>query len=404
MKPLRQLIPVILLCFQYTLSAQVVSVKCIDSSDGSGIPFVTVQIKHSGAIFFSDTTGNVNIKYNKEVTADSITFFHVGYRPLVYSVDSLLLIEKGEVRMTVISRNLPEFVFEDTRPLTFLKEVIQKVSSGISRRSYIDSSFYRQCHWEDGKAVFLAEAGVEVFYSSDKQKQERVKVNFLRRSVSLEQNGEQHADHLIDILTENPAYHPLGTILNKAGVISFDLHMESADSGITKLEFIDNSSSKMFSTSGYLLIRTEDRALLRYVIHIVQKVHPDFSDLKPSGRYLWLKQEERIEAEFNWINDSILPSLLHQRYTHYLMNPLFHTVDHDLTEDFLWVASGKIKYSTYANKEFDFTSGLYSRRYKYDDKYFEESLLLRRFPADMHFIHELELNTPIEEQFRSAGL
>ncbi|MBL0096919.1 MAG: hypothetical protein IPP46_10800 [Bacteroidetes bacterium] len=138
-------------------------------------------------------------------------------------------------------------------------------------------------------------------------------------------------------------------------------------------------------------------------MHISLKPEAKVRHLKGGGRYVWLKQEERIEADFLWKNDSIYLSGIHQQYRHFLIDPVFDIVDFDLLEDFLWKSEEEIKYTANPGTDYTFSSNLYSRKYKYKPALWESNALVRNYPLDGKVAQSLMEKVPLEVQFKEAG-
>ncbi|MBK7886954.1 MAG: hypothetical protein IPJ86_06490 [Bacteroidetes bacterium] len=300
-------------------------------------------------------------------------------------------------------RQLPEFTATGKSPASLLKELRSKIEKGRPQASFTMKGFYRQYHWENGRAVFLVEALGSIFFSAQKSKLERMNMVELRRAYPLEKNKETHADHLADLLSENPVYHDAGTILSPDDRSAYTFHLpeEKENNSLTTLQF--TSEDELFITEGSLLFATEDLQLLKYKLHISLKPDAKVNFLNGGGRYVWFKQEERIEADFYWKKDSIYLSEIHQQYRHFLLDPVFHSVDFDLTEDFFWKSEEDINYTTHPGPDYTFSSNLYSRKYIYNRANWESSALVRSCPLAGNVAQSLIEKVPLENQFKEAG-
>ncbi|MBK9401495.1 MAG: hypothetical protein IPN36_11755 [Bacteroidetes bacterium] len=78
---------------------------------------------------------------------------------------------------------------------------------------------------------------------------------------------------------------------------TFHIREEKENNTITTLQF--TSEDELFITEGALLFDPEDLQLINYKLHISLKPDAKVNYLNGGGRYVWFKQEERIEADFS---------------------------------------------------------------------------------------------------------
>ncbi len=384
------------------VNAQTISIHSIDSVSGAGIAFITAQTIPSGQLFYANEEGILKPDPASLAKEDTLVLSRVGYPVVKLPFSRISGKDIHRIYIAPLVRQLPEFTATGKSPASLLKELRSKIEKGRPQASFTMNGFYRQYHWENGRAVFLVEALGSVFFSAQKSKLERMKMEDLRRSYSLEKNKETHADHLADLLSENPVYHDIGTILSPGDMSAYEFHiLEERDTiSFTTLQF--TIADELFVTEGALLFEPEDLQLLKYKVHISLKPDAKVNYLNGGGRYVWLKQEERIEADFYWKKDSIYLSEIHQQYRHFLIDPVFHSVDFDLTEDFFWKSEEEVTYTTHPGPDYTFSSNLYSRKYNYNRAVWESNALVRNYPLDGKVAQSLMEKVPLEVQFKEA--
>jgi len=403
MKIYRSVLFFLMGCCPLFVSAQEIFIQCIDSVSGTGIVFITAQAIPSGQFFYANEDGILKTDPASLAKEDTLLLSRVGYPVIKLPFSRISGKDMHRIYIAPLVRQLPEFTAFGKSPESLLKELRSEIERGIPQASFTMNGFYRQYHLENGRAVFLVEALGAVFFSAQKSKLERMNMVDLRRSYSLEKNKETHADHLADLLSENPVYHDDGTILSPEDRSAYDFHIleERDNQSFSTLQF--TGEDELFIIEGSLRFSPEDLQLLKYKLQISLKPDAKINYLNGGGKYVWLKQEECIEADFYWKNDSIYLSGIHQQYRHFLIDPVFHVVDFDLTEDFFWKSEDAIVVTTNPGTDYTFSSNLYSRKYIYTPAVWESNALVRSYPLNAKVAQSLMVKVPLEVQFKETG-
>jgi hypothetical protein len=291
-------------------------------------------------------------------------------------------------------------------PLTMIKNVKIKLKNSIPSRSIYQPSFYRQFHVEDNKGVFFLEAMTTVNFGNGYNKQLKVKVESLRRIPTSERNKEHHSDHLMDLLYSNPIFNEVGGPLHAQIYSDFrwwfgNLPEDSSD--YTKLNYVELINDKINTKSGSLIIRNADYAILKYSTYFARKGDYDLNKVGSSENFIWLKMEEKMEYDFEWLSDNIYLKSAQQEYTHYLISKVFRSVDHELKESFYWNAMGPFSIKVDSLGSFKLSSNLYSQEFRLDSLMWSPDKLEEFLPIQSQVLLLFGGRDKLEENFRKEG-
>ncbi|MBL0096918.1 MAG: hypothetical protein IPP46_10795 [Bacteroidetes bacterium] len=173
-------------CSPFLVNAQTISIHCIDSVSGAGIAFITAQTIPSGQLFYANEEGILKPDPASLAKEDTLVLSRVGYPVVKWPFSHISGKDNHRIYISPLVRQLPEFIATGKSPASLLKELRSKIEKGRPQASFTMKGFYRQYHWENGRAVFLVEALGSIFFSSQKSKLERVNMQDIRRSYSLE--------------------------------------------------------------------------------------------------------------------------------------------------------------------------------------------------------------------------
>ena len=392
------------LSLNHCVYSQSKTIQIEDAVNQNPIQFATVQLLISNRVVFADSLGRFQLANYELNTLDTLLISRMGYLLKKFPISYFNKMNTTKVFLTPQNINLTEFSFVEETPITFLKQVRSKLKLGVPLSSFKLNGFYRQYHWENGKVVFLVEAANEVYFASNKNSLERVKINEIRRALITEKNKEVHADHFVDLLKANPVYHLLGNIFNSTVDHNIVYHFRELDKDSSQFEWLEFSvDEKLFDVLGWIIVRKNDNAILKYRMHKTRKANSGMDSKSTGGKFIWLKQEELIEAEFIWVNDSVYPSMLHQQYNHYLIQPDFNSVEFELKEDFFWVSVDSIVIVKSPFQEFKFSSNLYTSKYIYNRYFWHDYNAIKLYPLNEFVKESLTERVLLEKQFLDAG-
>jgi hypothetical protein len=280
--------------------------------------------------------------------------------------------------------------------------------------TFYQEGFCRQYHQENNKYVRLIEAAITIENRAEKNNaslktNERVLINHIRRSDNNEQNNDEHGDHLIDLLEENPVYHSLGTVLN---IKSLDLYRFYFDTTLTypdsiyHIFYYSHDHTRDRYDRGEIFIDAKTFAIIKITIEEFKNDRPIRRENNSSGRYRWDFLSSKLIAEYKMKNGKMYTISLMKTYTHDLYDIKVYTKEFTVTECFeLTLQQENQSKPAVMQPYFSDFSNLYHRKYVYDaafwknypipDFYFQKSEDVKR---------DLEKNKKLGEQFFQNGM
>jgi hypothetical protein len=345
-----------------SVSAQQFRLKVVDESTKAPVAYTELHLEDDKMRLFSDSAGVVTLPKDSKFKSKWIQLRRMGYLTERIKLDSLLKIKNATVGMISTTITFPEVRIKDEKAESVLLHVRKAILLSFQSEIVL-SAFYRQAHVENDQLVFLAESELQTQYQKQKTKAERVSVLRLRAMPSIEKNKEKHSDHLIDLLSANPVFHPEGTILNiytgDEFVFSYR-RMEGDSSKYGEIKFSSADSIADFVETGRVVFLEDGYRIVLY--ESVVSLLPGRSGYKESstgGGYRWFKQVEVKRFTYSWLNRQLFPQTMHQWYRHLLVHPVFDQVDYDLMESFSWSADSQIV-APPGPVKWSFDSNLYS--------------------------------------------
>lgn len=339
--------------------SQEIRLEVVDASTRRPVAYAEVYLNKDQLRFFTDSAGRVEIPANGKLKSTQLQVKRMGYLSESLRLDSLKKVKNPIVSLLSDVITLPEVKIKDVKAESMLLHVRKAIVLSLQSELVLPA-FYRQAHVENDRLVFLTESELQTQFQKQKSKAERVSVLRLRRIPSVEQNKEKHSDHLVDLLSSNPVFHPEGTILNiytgDEFVFSYR-NLEGDSSEYGEIKFASADSVADFVEAGRIVFLEEGYRIVLY--ESVTSLLPGRSGYKDSstgGGYRWFKQVEVKRYTYNWMNRQLFPQTMQQWYRHLLVHPVFDQVDYDLLESFSWkvdtqvvVSPGPVKWSFEGN-------------------------------------------------------
>lgn len=317
----------------------------VDESTRFPVAYAEVYLEDDKMRLFSDSAGVVTIHKDSKFKSKWIQLRRMGYLTEQIKLDSLLKLKNPTIGMVSSTITFPEVRIKDEKAESVLLHVRKAILLSFQSEIVL-SAFYRQAHVENDHLVFLAESELQTQFQKQKTKAERVSVLRLRAMPSIEKNKEKHSDHLIDLLSANPVFHPEGTILNvytgDEFVFSYR-RMEGDSSKYGEIKFSSADSIADFVETGRIVFLEDGYRIVLY--ESVISLLPGRSGYKESstgGGYRWFKQVEVKRFTYSWTNRQLFPQTMEQWYRHLLVHPVFDQVDYDLMESFSWSADSQV--------------------------------------------------------------
>ena len=325
--------------------AQRFRLEVVDAATQLPVAYAEVFLSNDQLRFFTDSTGRVEIPVNGKMKSGQLQVKRMGYHSESLRLDSLLKIKNARISLISDVITFPEVRIKDVKAESVLLHVRKAILLSFQSEIVLPA-FYRQAHVENDRLVYLTESELQTQFQKQKSKGERVSILRSRAMVSVEQNKEKHSDHLIDLLSANPVFHPEGTILNiytgDEFVFSYR-RMEGDSSKYGEIKFSTADSIADFVEAGRIVFLEEGYRIVLY--ESVISLLPGRSGYKESstgGGYRWFKQVEVKRFTYNWMNRQLFPQTMHQWYRHLLVHPVFDQVDYDLMESFSWSADSQV--------------------------------------------------------------
>lgn len=372
--------------------------------DDNFIEFATVSLKENNLVTLSDNLGFFHLIVNIDMINDSLIIRHLGHQNKSIALLELISQKNSKILLMNHEYGLGEVKVKGLKALTLIKKARESIESNYCPDPYVYTGFYRQFHEENGQYVRLIEADVAVldkgFYKEFRD--ERFKLNKLRRSHVSEKNGEAHGDHLSDLVHKNPIKHPLNTIFSKNGVKYYEFTINDIFSYDERtyynvsFETKDKAHSQMLER-GTLWVDTDDFSLLFYKIETLND-RGSGSD-GGSGRFNWEFIGEAYELKFERGQDYLFPSEMKHTYTHNLRHNTFQSMDFEVIESFEFYMTDYYIVEEESEDKFKQSIDLYNAKYAYDAEFWESYLPLLNHPMKRKLIKDLEQNYPLDYQF-----
>ncbi len=355
----------------------------------------------------TDNYGYVEVPMPKMNLKDSILFTYIGYEPqgiLVPGYDT-----KDTLRVYLSSGSVvtKEAVITALNAKGVLIKAIDNMKGNLLTDSLIATGFYRQYHKENGKYVRLIEADVSVAFNTKSIYQysfhESVKVNKERRSENYETNGDVHGDHLVDLLKENPYSYNKNNFLDKKKLDFYSPKFveENNVEYVISVQYKEASSAKLENAK--LWVAKETFAITK--IEVEKFPNPYYVRTRYANDSRWKLVNETDIIRTEMVNGKYVVSSLERVYNHHVINKTTGNVDYVVEESF------EIYFQNYdtenvgakLNNGYAAFSDLYTTKYKYDPKFWNNYEPVSDYELDEDIVKDLEHAKKLDAQFVEAG-
>jgi hypothetical protein len=417
----------IMIATLHSFSQSVINVTGMvsDRIDKAPIPYATLYNKVYSVYSICDSTGKFSLRVSLTNQNFYLVISSIGYLNDTLSFENL----KSDNFKSIFLIPKPEELPVATIDAMTAKTIVQKAIEAIPQ-NYFDSTFvfnanYCQYHFEKrtndtcsiAVRFITADADVLQQLSGDKANlhaMEKVRIINLLRSNVYEKNKEQHGDHLMDLLAENPIYHQSGTVLNIKALNCYRFYYDTSktenDSNYCiHFESVRNDQPKF--EHGALTIDKSNFAILS--INIDEYANSKFNSRKiysSSAPYKWDFIDGNFEINFKKQNKKYMVENCYRKYTHKLIDNKIQSPAFELTECFelkvqYQIANENVKEMHSKFSEF---SNLYSCK-----KSFDEINYLKFLDTNFHYIdnmekeklkNDLEKLIPLKQQFKNNSL
>jgi len=407
---MRKSLSVLFIMAGLVLSAQNVAVRgfVIGSDTRQPLSLCAVQVKNSQLGALTEDNGFFDLPIPTSNLTDSLKISFIGYLPKMLSIRNYKQGDTLKIYLETAIETKQEAVIVAENAKGVLLKAIKNLKTNIFRDSIIQTGFYRQFHKENGKFVRLMEADLSVAINAkshlDYSFHELVQTNEQRRSESYETNGDQHGDHMVDLLKENPFSYNKSTFLNPKNIDFFAPKFESEDTAqyIIKTQYKESSSAKL--EQARIWVEKGTYAITR--IEVDKFPNPYYVKSRYAVDSRWKLVNEKDVIQLTKFKGKFVVSSLERVYNHHVLNPRTGDVDFVVEESFnlyfykyddvdvpAKIRDGKFK---------DFTE-LYSSKYIYNSKFWNNYTMLNEHPLDKQIKKDLDHAKPLDSQYVEMG-
>jgi len=378
--------------------------------DASNAPLsmAAIQLKNTQLGGLADDNGYFEIPIPKMNLKDSLKVSYVGYSPQSLSI---IHYKEGDTLRVYISSSAEtkqDVVIVAENAKGVLLKAIQNMRKNLLYDSLIATGFYRQYHKENGKYVRLIEAYVSAAFNCKSPYKysfhESVQVNQQRRSNSFETNGDEHGDHLVDLLKENPYSYNRNNFLDAKKLDSYAPKFYSEDSVVYVISLRYKESSSVKLVQAKVWVQKETYAITR--MEVEKFPNPYYVKSRYANDSRWQLVNEKDVIETAKVNSKYVVSSIERSYNHHVLNRKTGNVDFIVEEGFeLYFDDFNAENVTedLVKGNFSAATNLYTSTYKYNSKFWNEYDLLDEYPLKQEIKKDLEQGKQLEEQFKENG-
>lgn len=389
---------IFILFSEILLSQILLTEHCVFDNNNKPIPFATILFKNSQTGTTTNESGCFKLPISKTRKNDTIVIKHLSFLEREISVSELLTAQTITLEESTIE--LLGATKVGYKAETIVKKAIQQIRSNYQPKTDRYNALYRQVHLENGKYVRLIDAQIvleDVGYANRKTEKflDGIHITELRKSLVYERNGEEHGDHLVDLLLANPVKYQHLNLLNTS-------HLSLYDFSLTTYE---NKLPNRVENEDYYYIHFQNKPWhneKNFKGNLI--IHKETFFIQEISFYTFPNQEEE---KSNWLflngydkfiyKDGRIDKALKQ-YNHYVMNEQTKSVQYIVEEQFeLFVLDTKLDEYNYA---FGKQSNLYRSVLPYNKNAWNK--LDQIYPLPKKLLEELSKYKPLEEQFKKT--
>lgn len=407
---MRKLLSLLLITTCVFVNAQNVAVRgfVIGGDNKQPLSLCAVQVKNSQLGALTDDNGFFELPLPVANLSDSVKVSFIGYLAKTISIAGYKQGDTLRITLETAYETKAEAVIIAENAKGVLLKAINNLRKNLFRDSIIQTGFYRQFHKENGKYVRLMEADISVALNCRDPYtysfHELVQVNKQRRAENYETNGDNHGDHLVDLLKENPFSYNKSTFLNAKNLDFFAPKFEHEDSAgyIIKTQYKESSSAKL--ERARIWVEKGTYAITR--VEVEKFPNPYYVKSRYAFDSRWQLVNEKDVVQLTKYKDKYVVSSMERVYNHHVLNRQTGNVDYVVEESFdLYFyqyddanVTAKIKGGKYS----DFTS-LYTSNYAYNDNFWDNYAQLKEHPLLPQIKTDLEHAKPLDQQFKEMG-
>lgn len=406
---MKKLLPLLLLITGIVCNAQnLFNGMLINRADNKPVPYAVVKLSATGHTEITDSIGHFSFSLPSVSDTVVLEIAALGFHSTIKHINTYSVLEKVYINKPVLS--IKEVTIKGLSAKKVVEKALAEIPNLYANTAYACNSFYRQIHKENGRFVRLIELQSSTMFKIAAEKRrltctEAMATIAMRRSYDYEKNRLEHLDHYFDLLAENPILHPIGTVLNPAGIDAFIFRFDTVNT--TKDWYVIIYESQEFGkesiSSGKLTINKNTFAICKLERFDRKNKRGDFR-MVLSTDYISDFISGSFTAEYEEIDGKWYLKRLLREYTNQIYQRITGTKSSYITETFEWYAgipTNKIAASlidSYYN-----TSKLYKGKYTYDKTMWATDLYPYIYFNKDEVYKGLSHTIPIEEQFEKAG-
>ncbi|HWB62155.1 MAG TPA: carboxypeptidase-like regulatory domain-containing protein [Chitinophagales bacterium] len=410
---MKQLLWVLMLLAAITAGAQdniVLRGYIKDKDSHEPLSLAAAQIMNSQLGALSDDNGYFELPIPKVNLNDSLHVSFIGYQPQNLSIKNYKAGDTLRIMLGTEVLTKQEAVIVATNARGVLLKAIDNLKKNLYTDSLIATGFYRQYHKENGKFVRLLEADVSVAFNVKNpyryEFHELVQVNKQRRTENYERNvdANNHGDHLVDLLEQNPFSYNKRTFLNARNLDFFSPKFEEEDTDhyIIKTQYKEPSSKTL--DRARIWVDKGSYAITR--IEIEKFPNPYYVRTQYEKESIWKLVNETDVIELASINGKFFVSTLLRTYNHHVVDLKTGEVQFIVEETFQLYFNRfdteKVGATINAGK-FQNGTNLYTANYNYEPGFWGAYKPLQEHPIPDPIRKDLEHAKSLETQFEESG-
>lgn len=380
------------------------SIIILSAGDSMSVPFANGYLKGTQFSWLSDEKGNIHITLKKSTGQENLIVNAFGYEEASVPIGSIKKETPFRVFLNKKAYTLPAVNINGRNAKGLMLEVIKHLPENFKKESDLTPAYYRQVHKENGQYVRLIEAGI-IFdngnYFPDDRKREKVAVLTVRRSNNYEKNKEQHGDHLMDLLEENPVRYNEHSVLNKKAIdwYRFNFIEDKNNNGLTVIRFHSLDKSKEKIETGKLFI--DEGNFMIKAIEVETYPNPYktmYARNSTKEPFFWDFLYGKYVIKFENDHGVLKTMEMHKTYVHNLYDTPANSLTYVVEENFDLFSEQEKKSAVDSTGLSEF-SNLYSAEFVYNENEWKNIPLL-----DGEIQKDLEKVKSLSIQFRQNSL
>ena len=382
--------------------------QVLDRIDSTPVAFTHIWVEDNQLGDITDFEGNFRIALPSGYDTSNVIISNLIYEEQLIPLTHFLSTQSLTIYLKKKTFSIDTAFVYGLSAEAIIRQAVEKIPENYGTEPFEIQAFYRQVHKENGQYVRLIEADVALAdkqaYSKHKEitLKEWIKVNQLRRSFVYERNGDEHDDHLVDLLRKNPIRYNGGTVLalNNQQIYQYQfdsVHGDYRESDYHIIHYFLNKNTDNIQ-SGTLVIKKEDLAIIHAELH----EYPNPKALLDE-RSDWKFQNGSVFMTYAKDGDHYRLSESKWYYNHHIWNSTFGRVDYVVEETFHLIPHGFYACPE-SLKGYDKLSNLYHTNYEFDTEFWTSYPVLSRYPLDSEIKKDLEKKTSLSDQFARGDL